>query len=120
MRDLHSTKAMWLKGWLFLTIGLTSVAILLVENWNWRAALLLARTEVMEREYGAAYSPLFAPNVGKSPQTGEWSSTHSRSVQTSASASSNLAIKSAVSSRPADTRMSQRLTPTLSVHSSSS
>ncbi len=41
MRDLHSTKAMWLKGWLFLIIGLMSAAILLVENWSWRAALLL-------------------------------------------------------------------------------
>jgi hypothetical protein len=42
MRDLHSTRAMWLKGWLFLLIGLLSAAILLVENWSWRTALLLA------------------------------------------------------------------------------
>jgi hypothetical protein len=41
MRDLHSTKAMWLKGWLFLIIGLMSAAILLIENWSWRTALLL-------------------------------------------------------------------------------
>ena len=42
------------------------------------------------------------------------------STQTSVSASSKRAIKSAVSSKPADTRMSQRLTPTLSTQSSSS
>ncbi len=41
MRDLHSTKAMWLKAWLFLLIGILSAAILLVENWSWRTALLL-------------------------------------------------------------------------------
>ncbi|WP_395733762.1 hypothetical protein [Prosthecobacter sp.] len=42
MRDLQSTKAMWLKGWLFLVIGLMSAGILLMENWSWRTALLLA------------------------------------------------------------------------------
>jgi hypothetical protein len=42
MRDLQSTRAMWLKGWLFLLIGLMSAAILLIENWSWRTALLLA------------------------------------------------------------------------------
>ena len=42
MRDLHSAKAMWLKGWLFLLIGILSAAILLIENWSWRTALLLA------------------------------------------------------------------------------
>ncbi len=42
MRDLHSTKAMWLKGWLFLFIGFLSAAMLLVENWSWHTALLLA------------------------------------------------------------------------------
>ena len=42
MRNLQSTRAMWLKGWLFLLIGLMSAAILLVENWSWRTALLLA------------------------------------------------------------------------------
>ena len=41
MRDLQSTCAMWLKGWLFPLIGLMSAAILLVENWSWRRALLL-------------------------------------------------------------------------------
>ena len=41
MRDLHSTKAMWLKAWLFLFIGLLSAAMLLVEHWSWRTALLL-------------------------------------------------------------------------------
>jgi len=33
---------MWLKGWLFLLIGLMSATILLVENWSWRTVLLLA------------------------------------------------------------------------------
>jgi hypothetical protein len=42
MRDLQSARAMWLKGWLFLVIGLLSAAMLLVEHWSWRAALLLA------------------------------------------------------------------------------
>ncbi|MGV3661704.1 MAG: hypothetical protein ACO1TE_16070 [Prosthecobacter sp.] len=42
MRDLQSTKAMWLKGWLFLFIGISCAALLLIENWSWRAALLLA------------------------------------------------------------------------------
>ena len=42
MRELQSTKAMWLKGWLFLIIGLMSAAILLIENWSWRTAGLLA------------------------------------------------------------------------------
>ena len=41
MRDLQSTRAMWLKGCLFLIIGLMSAAILLVENWSWRTALML-------------------------------------------------------------------------------
>ena len=41
MRDLQSTKAMWLKAWLFLLIGLLSAALLLIENWSWRQALLL-------------------------------------------------------------------------------
>jgi hypothetical protein len=41
MRDLQSTRAMWLKGWLFLLIGVMSAALLLVEHWSWRTALLL-------------------------------------------------------------------------------
>jgi len=41
MRDLESTKAMWLKAWLFLFIGLLSAGILLVENGSWRTAGLL-------------------------------------------------------------------------------
>lgn len=42
MRDLHSTKAMWLKAWLFLFIGISSAATLLAEHGSWRTALLLA------------------------------------------------------------------------------
>jgi hypothetical protein len=41
MQDLQSTRAMWLKGWLFLLIGLMSAGLLLIENWSWRTALLL-------------------------------------------------------------------------------
>lgn len=41
MRDLQSTHAIWVKGWLFLVIGLMAGAILLVEHWSWRTALLL-------------------------------------------------------------------------------
>jgi hypothetical protein len=41
MRDLQSTRAIWLKGWLFLLIGVMSAALLLVEHWSWRTALLL-------------------------------------------------------------------------------
>ena len=41
-RDLRSTPTMWLKGWLFLFIGLFSAALLLIEQWSWRNALLLA------------------------------------------------------------------------------
>lgn len=41
MRDLHSTRAMWLKAWLFLFIGSFSAALLLIEHWSWRTALLL-------------------------------------------------------------------------------
>ncbi len=41
MRDLPSTKAMWLKGWLFLLIGILSAALLLIEHWSWRTAGLL-------------------------------------------------------------------------------
>lgn len=40
-RDLRSTRTMWLKGWLFLLIGLLSSALLLFENWSWRTAALL-------------------------------------------------------------------------------
>lgn len=42
MRDLYSTKAMWLKAWLFLFIGILAAVILLVEHWSWRTAGLLA------------------------------------------------------------------------------
>lgn len=41
-RDLQSRPAILLKGFLFLAIGLLSAALLLIEHWNWRTALLLA------------------------------------------------------------------------------
>jgi hypothetical protein len=41
MRDLQSKRAIWLKGWLFLLIGMAAGALLLLENWSWRTALLL-------------------------------------------------------------------------------
>lgn len=41
MKDLQSTKTMWLKGILFLLIGGMSASILLIEHGSWRVALLL-------------------------------------------------------------------------------
>lgn len=41
MKDLADTRLMWLKGWLFLGIGVLSGGLLLIEFWSWRAALLL-------------------------------------------------------------------------------
>lgn len=41
MRDLESTKARWLKAFLFLFIGVLSAGILLVENGSWRTEWLL-------------------------------------------------------------------------------
>ncbi len=40
-RDLQSRAAIGLKGGLFLVIGLMSAALLLIEHWSWRTALLL-------------------------------------------------------------------------------
>ncbi|MBE7494578.1 MAG: hypothetical protein HS117_06510 [Verrucomicrobiaceae bacterium] len=42
MKDLQSTRAMWLKAWLFLGIGVISAALLIVERPEWRGTLLLA------------------------------------------------------------------------------
>ena len=42
MKDLQSTRAIWLKGWLFLLIGLMAGTMLVVEHLNWRTTLLLA------------------------------------------------------------------------------
>ena len=42
MKDLQSTRAIWIKGWLFLLIGVMSGALLLIEDFSWRKALLLA------------------------------------------------------------------------------
>jgi hypothetical protein len=43
MRDLKNPTAIWLKGWLFLGIGTTGAALLLLlEAPTFRAALLLA------------------------------------------------------------------------------
>ena len=41
MKDVQSTRAMWLKGVLFLVIGFLSGGLLLLENGNWRTAVLL-------------------------------------------------------------------------------
>ncbi len=41
MRDLQSTHAIWLKGLLFLVIGISSATLLLIDFWSWRNALLL-------------------------------------------------------------------------------
>jgi len=42
MRDLQSTQAMWLKGVLFLLIGVISGALLIIESWHGRTVVLLA------------------------------------------------------------------------------
>ena len=44
MQDLQNPKWMWLKGWLFLLIGLVAAALLLLEAPTWKTALLLALT----------------------------------------------------------------------------
>ena len=41
MRDLQSRTAIVIKGGLFLFIGLFASALLLIEHWSWRTALLL-------------------------------------------------------------------------------
>ncbi len=42
MKDLHSPKLMWLKGVLFLIMGLTSAGLLWVETQTLKSAILLA------------------------------------------------------------------------------
>jgi hypothetical protein len=44
MRDLQSTKAMWVKGILFLLIGIVSAVLLWVEAGDLKTAVLLALT----------------------------------------------------------------------------
>lgn len=41
MRDIKGTRMMWLKGILFLTLGLVSTVLLLVESPHWKTAILL-------------------------------------------------------------------------------
>jgi hypothetical protein len=40
--DLNSRRAIFLKGWLFLLLGLLAVAGLLVRDFDWQVAALLA------------------------------------------------------------------------------
>jgi hypothetical protein len=42
MRDLESRRLMWVKAVLFLVIGTTASALILIECPEWRTALLLA------------------------------------------------------------------------------
>lgn len=42
MRDLKSTSAMWLKGWMFLFLGTVSAALLVLEAPTLKVAGLLA------------------------------------------------------------------------------
>lgn len=44
MKDLKNTRLMWLKGWLFLVIGLVSAALVILENPTIRTTLFLAST----------------------------------------------------------------------------
>ena len=41
MRDLQSSKLIWLKGWLFLLLGLASAALVFLEAPSLKVALLL-------------------------------------------------------------------------------
>ena len=41
MRDLQDARLMYLKGFLFLAILVVSVAVILIENFSWKLALLL-------------------------------------------------------------------------------
>ncbi len=49
MRDLQSTRAMWLKGWLFLLIGVMSAALLLAETNFVLASRIVERSVVVMR-----------------------------------------------------------------------
>ena len=42
MRDLQSSKLIWLKGWLFLLLGIASAALVCLEAPSLKVALLLA------------------------------------------------------------------------------
>ncbi len=44
MTDLKNPKLIWLKGVLFLALGVTATVLLWVESPTWRTALLLAVT----------------------------------------------------------------------------
>lgn len=44
MRDLQSSKLIWLKGWLFLLLGLASATLIFLEAPSLKVALLLALT----------------------------------------------------------------------------
>ncbi len=44
MRDLQSSKLIWLKGWLFLLLGIASAALVFLEAPSLQVALLLALT----------------------------------------------------------------------------
>lgn len=44
MRDLQSSKLIWLKGWLFLLLGIASAALVFLEAPSLKVALLLALT----------------------------------------------------------------------------
>lgn len=44
MRDIQNTRLMWLKGILFLALGIASAILLLVEYPHWQTAVLIAVT----------------------------------------------------------------------------
>ncbi|MEQ2008151.1 MAG: hypothetical protein ABMA26_15240 [Limisphaerales bacterium] len=44
MRDLQNPKLIWLKGWLFLLLGIASVVLVFLEAPSLKVALLLALT----------------------------------------------------------------------------
>jgi hypothetical protein len=44
MKDITNPKLLWLKGALFLVVGIMSALLLVVDSPNWRTILLLALT----------------------------------------------------------------------------
>jgi hypothetical protein len=44
MPDIKPSRLIWLKGVLFLLLGIGSAVLLLLEAWAWRAVFLLALT----------------------------------------------------------------------------
>lgn len=42
MKDLQSSRSIYLKGWMFLAILTISILLILIENFSWKLTILLA------------------------------------------------------------------------------